>query len=404
MPEPLSEQTIAIVKATVPVLAEYGTATTAAMYARLFKDPKIRALFNHSNQGESGTQVNALANAILAYAKNIDNLSVLLPVVERISQKHIGYHILAEHYPFVATALLDAISEVLGSAATPEILAAWGEAYWFLANIMIEREATIRQEIETTTGGWNGWRKFLICSKVPESEVVTSFILKPLDGGRVIPHRPGQYLTFRFSLADGSDLKRNYSISSAPSDEYYRISVKREAKGNGGSLFLHDISAVGDTVEATPPAGDFYLDETSTKPVVLLSGGVGLTPMVSMLEAIADRHPDRETYFVHGAMNSSMHAMDRHVRDLADNHGKTTVRTFYSEPHWSDEAGRTHDHDGFISVDWLKVNTPFETADFYLCGPKPFLRALVRQLYSAGVSASRIHFELFGPTDELMAA
>lgn len=404
MPAPLSDETIRVVKATVPVIAEYGSEITASMYARLFRDPEISALFNHSNQGESGTQVNALASAILAYAKNIDNLSVLLPVVERISQKHIGYHILAEHYPFVATALLDAISEVLGVAATPEILAAWGEAYWFLANIMIEREAAIRQEIEGSAGGWNGWRNFVIAAKIPESEVVTSFIIKPADGGKVIPHRPGQYLTFRFSLPDGTELKRNYSISSAPSDEYYRISVKREANGNGGSIYLHDVAVVGDTFEVTPPAGDFYLDEKSSRPVVLLSGGVGLTPMVSMLGALADRHPGREAHFVHGALNSSTHAMDRHVRLLADSHGNSTVVTFYSQPRATDEAGKTHDHDGYISVDWLQENTPFESAEFYLCGPKPFLRLLVRQLLSAGVSANRINFELFGPTDESMAA
>jgi nitric oxide dioxygenase len=118
----LTEKTIATVKATVPALAEHGVTITAVMYRRLFEDADVRALFNQSNQGESGAQVHALAAAILKYAQNIENLGALAPVVERISQKHIGSHILPEHYSYVATALLGAIGEVLGDAATDDIL------------------------------------------------------------------------------------------------------------------------------------------------------------------------------------------------------------------------------------------------------------------------------------------
>lgn len=238
MPKPLSQNTIDLVKQSVPALAANGTAITKRMYAILFQDDHIRELFNHANQGESGSQVKALAGAILAYAQNIDNLGVLGPVVERIAHKHIGYHILPEHYPYVANALLAAIADVLGAAATPELLSAWGEAYWFLADVLKEREVEIRTELEAKTGGWNGWRAFTIAGKVKESDVVTSFILRPTDGGQVVRHKPGQYLTFRLVLTDGTTVKRNYSISCGPNDEQYRISVKREANGQGGSLSL----------------------------------------------------------------------------------------------------------------------------------------------------------------------
>jgi nitric oxide dioxygenase len=137
---------------------------------------------------------------------------------------------------------------------------------------------------------------------------------------------------------------------------------------------------------------------------VLLSGGVGLTPMVSILEAISVEYPELETHFVHAALNSQTHAMDRHVRSLAADHGRATVKTFYSEPHADDAVGLSHDHDGFVTVDWLKQNTPFETADFYLCGPKGFLAGLVPELLDAGIHPDRIHYEFFGPTTELMAA
>lgn len=404
MPKPLSPRTVELVKQSVPALAANGTAITKRMYAILFQDDHIRELFNHANQGEGGSQVKALAAAILAYAQNIENLGVLGPAVERIAHKHIGYHILPEHYPFVAKALLSAIADVLSEAATPELLSAWGEAYWFLADVLKERELQIRSELEATSGGWNGWRSFTVIEKLKESDVVTSFILRPTDGGAVIRHRPGQYLTFRLQLEDGAQIKRNYSISCGPNDEYYRISVKREAAGQGGSIHLHDYVAVGGTLEATPPAGDFFLPEEPERPVVLLSGGVGLTPMVSMLEAIASEYPDLEAHFVHGALNSSTHAMDRHVRSLAKTHGRVAVRTFYSEPAAADAAGYSHDHDGFVTVGWLQDNTPFESADFYLCGPKPFLGALVGGLARAGVSQDRIHYEFFGPADELLAA
>ncbi|MEO6947723.1 MAG: NO-inducible flavohemoprotein [Nitrobacter sp.] len=404
MTNPLSAKTIALVKATVPALAAHGPAISKMMYRRLFEHEDIYALFNHSNQGDNGAQVHALAAAILAYAQNIENLSALVPVVERVAYKHVGYHILPEHYPFVADALLGAISEVLGDTATPEIIKAWGEAYWFLANVLKGREAVIREEITQLEGSWSGWREFVIIDKVRESSVITSFVLSPADGKPVLRHRPGQYLTFRFGAAGEPTMKRNYSISCAPNGNHYRISVKREANGMGGSRFLHDHVGVGDVLEATPPGGDFFLPEPPQRPVVLLSGGVGLTPMVSMIETIAENHPGLETHYVHGTMSSATHAMEDHVRSLAQQHGGIAIANFYSEPREDDALGHTHDVTGFITTDWLRANTPLAEADIYLCGPKPFLRGLIKDLKRAGVSADRIHFELFGPTDEVLAA
>lgn len=398
----LSEKTVAVVKATAPILAIHGEAITRAMYARLFQDQAIAKLFNNANQA-SGAQQKALAGAIVAYAQNIDNLGVLGAAVERIAQKHVAYNILPQHYDAVATALLGALVEVLGEAANEDILTAWGEAYWFLADILKGREAAIREAAAVSDGGWVGWRLFVVEKKIRESEVISSFVLRPRDGGPVVSHRPGQYLTFQFDTPTQMGLKRNYSISSAPNGETYTITVKREDDGFG-SIFLHDDVFEGSIVEATPPAGDFHLAATPGRPVVLLSGGVGLTPMVAMLEAIAKDHPELEAYFVHGALNSRVHAMGDKVRKLADKHGRTRVATFYSEPLPTDAVGMTHDVNGIIDVAWLKANTPFDTADFYLCGPRPFMRALVTGLAAAGVSPDRIKYEFFGPTDELLAA
>ncbi|WP_313539203.1 NO-inducible flavohemoprotein [Sphingomonas sp.] len=404
MTEPLSQATIETVKATVPALAQHGTAITTAMYARLFEDAHIRNLFNHANQGESGAQVHALAAAILAYARNIDNLGALAPVIDRIAYKHVGYHILPEHYPYVANALLGAIQQVLGEAASEAVLKAWGEAYWFLADLLTAREAVLRGEIQRAEGGWHGWRQFVVAEKIRESSAITSFVLRPADSGPVLRHRPGQYLTFRLQPPGAPELKRNYSISCAPNGRFYRISVKREADGQGGSRYLHDDIKVGDVLETTPPAGDFFLSDAPQRPVILLSGGVGLTPMVSMAETIAAQHADLEAHYVHATTNSDTHAMDAHVRGLAAEHGKLRVATFYSEPGTADRLGETHDGEGFVSIDWLARTTPLHDADIYLCGPKPFLRAFVSGLALAGVAADRIHYEFFGPADELIAA
>jgi len=399
----LSDMTVHLVKATVPALQEHGLAITKRMYERMFRNEEIRDLFNQSHHGETGSQPKALATAILAYAQNIDNLGALAPAVERIAQKHVGLNILPEHYPHVAEALLGAIKDVLGEIATDEILAAWGEAYWFLAHVLIGREKAIYTSLATAPGGWNGWRNFRVESKNRESAIITSIVLRPEDGGPVLRHQPGQYLTFWIDVPGQHPLKRNYSISSAPSDETYRISVKREPQGVASS-WLHEQTEVGAILKVAPPAGEFFLNEESPRPVVLLSGGVGLTPMMSMLETIAARHPNKATQYVHGTLNGATHAMKDRVRSLAEAHPNIRATTFYVEPRPEDRLGDDYDHEGLITVDWLKANTPLAEAGYYLCGPRPFLRAFVGGLALAGVRSNRIHYEFFGPADEILAA
>ncbi|AIB15433.1 dihydropteridine reductase (plasmid) [Azospirillum argentinense] len=407
MAEALSNRTIDIVKATVPALEKGGTAVTDRMYQRLFRTPEIRDLFNQSHHGETGSQSKALTAAIIAYGRNIDNLGVLASRVERITQKHVGLNILPEHYPYVADALLGAIKDVLGDAATDEVLDAWGEAYWFLADVLKAREASVYAGLAAAPGGWNGWRDFTVESVTPESDIIRSFILVPADERGVIRHRPGQYLTFALDVPGAGVLKRNYSISSAPDSRSYRISVKRE-EGLGrpaglASNWLHDHAKPGTVLKVAPPAGEFFLDEASAGPVVLLSGGVGLTPMMSMLENIAGSGDGRPTWYIHGAENGRVHAMRDHSRALAAQARNITLRTYYNAPDPADVQGRDYDERGFISMDWIVANTPTQEAAYYLCGPRPFLRAMVGGLAGRGVPLGSIHYEFFGPADELLA-
>jgi nitric oxide dioxygenase len=404
MPQELSERTIALVKATVPALETHGLAITRRMYERMFHNEAIRDLFNQSHHGETGSQPKALAAAILAYARNIEGLAALVPAVERIAQKHVGLNILPEHYPHVAESLLGAIKDVLGEAATDEILAAWGEAYWYLAEVLIARERLIYQGLAAAPGGWTGWRDFTVAEKRCESEVITSFVLRPTDGGPVLRHRPGQYLTFWIDIPGHQPLKRNYSVSSAPNGESYRISVKREPRGIV-SGWLHDAVEPGAALKVAPPAGEFFLRQAQVRPVVLVSGGVGLTPLLSMLETIAEQRPGLAAQYVHGTRDGATHAMGARVRELAGGSaGSIRATTFYERPRPEDRQGEDYDEAGLIGIDWLRGNTPMGEADYFLCGPKPFLRALVSGLARAGVAADRIHYEFFGPADALLAA
>lgn len=403
MPQALSPQTIALVKATVPALEVHGLEIVREMYARMFQDREIRDLFNQSHHGDSGAQPRALTGAILAYANNIDNLAALVPAVERIAQKHVGLQILPEHYPYVANALLGAIKTVLGEAATPEILNAWGEAYWFLANVLIARESQIYETQKSETGGWNGWRDFRIDEVRRESEIINSFVLRPVDGKPVLKHRPGQYLTFWLEIPGHAPIKRNYSISDAPNGQTYRISVKREP-GGLASGWLHDEAAVGTVLKVAAPAGEFVLPERVERPVVLLSGGVGLTPMVSMIESLVATAPEASVHYIHGTHNNATHAMREHVRSLAAKAPNARATFFHQTPDSDEVAGRDYDHEGIITSDWLVANTPVRDAAYFICGPRPFLRAMIAGLSLAGVSSDRIHYEFFGPADELLAA
>jgi nitric oxide dioxygenase len=205
-----------------------------------------------------------------------------------------------------------------------------------------------------------------------------------------------------------AELRRNYSISCAPNDRCYRISVKREVApgipAGRVSNWLHDHACVGTVLKVAAPAGDFFLDQQTQGPVVLVSGGVGLTPMVSMLETIAANDQDRAVWWVHGTQSGCTHAMRAHVSALTTGIRESELHTFYAEPLASDREGQDFDTTGLISGAWLARNTPVAEATYYLCGPKPFLRALVNGLAREGVPAERIRYEFFGPAEELLEA
>jgi nitric oxide dioxygenase len=396
---PLDENTRSIIKACIPALEVHGLAITTEMYRRLLIDPDIRSYFNLSHQAD-GSQARALAGAVLAYARHIDDPGVLGAAIERIAEKHVGLTVQPDHYPLVGTALLGAIGEVLGDAATPEILEAWGHAYWFLADILIAREAEISASHGAMRGGWTGWRSFFVKKRIVECADVISFVLAPVDGQPVMRHLPGQFLSFRFHVPGRDAQSRNYSISSAPDDEAYRISVRR-IPGGLVSNWLHDEAKEGTTLDVSAPAGDFILTGPAGAPVVLISGGIGATPMIAMLDTLLGCPQKPAVQYIHCDANRDRDAFARHIQHLGG-HEQMTADLFYtrSTSAAGPRAAQTHIHDGRIPMDWL-AGTVDPDATCYICGPDDFMRETVDTLRAAGIPPSRIRYEYFGSGDDL---
>ncbi|MBJ9942435.1 NO-inducible flavohemoprotein [Burkholderia multivorans] len=397
----LTQQTKDIVKATAPVLAQHGYDIIQCFYRRLFDaHPELKNVFNMTHQ-EQGQQQQALARAVYAYAENIEDPGSLAAVLKNIANKHASLGVRPEHYPIVGEHLLGAIKETLGDAATDEIVSAWALAYGNLADLLAGMESGLYEQAATRVGGWTGWRSFIVRDKRPESSVITSFVLEPADGRPVANFEPGQYVSVAVDVPTlGLQQIRQYSLSDMPNGRTYRISVKREGGGpyppGYVSCLLHDHVNVGDEIRLAAPYGCFHIDVDASTPIVLISGGVGLTPMISMLKrAIQD--PKRQVVFVHGARNSGVHAMRDRLRETARTHTNFSLIVFYDDPLPQDLPGRDYDHAGLVDVNAIKDAILLPDADYYICGPVPFMRLQHDALKQLGIPEARIHYEVFGP-------
>ncbi|MGE0821828.1 MAG: NO-inducible flavohemoprotein [Candidatus Binatia bacterium] len=405
----LSEQTIAIVKSTAPLLAAQGETLTRHFYKRMFShNPEVVPFFNQAHQ-TAGRQQRALAGAICAYAANIDNLTVLGSAVELIAQKHASLQIKAEQYPIVGANLLASIREVLGDVATDEVINAWAEAYNLLADILIGREKQIYHEHAVLPGGWEGFRPFRVSRKEVESEVITSLYLVPVDGGQLPEFKPGQYITVRVPSPDGRTTMRNYSLSDKPGQTWFRISVKREVGPAAGvpdgyvSNLLHNGVAVGATLEVGPPCGEFFLDVTEKheRPLVLLAAGIGITPLLSILLSALEATPEREIVFIHGSLHEGVQAFRKTVDALAAKHPQLKAHYRYSDPAKDGVVRNGSTSTGFIDAKLIESLVPGRDADYYFCGPQPFMEGIYHELLAWGMPPSQVHFEFFGPRQEL---
>ncbi len=252
----------------------------------------------------------------------------------------------------------------------------------------------------------NAYTPFEIVEVTPESETITSFHLRRADGKAPANYAPGQFLPIRVPIPNQETAaRRTYTLSDAQNGETYRLSIKREGGDALVSTFLHDHARAGFRLEAMAPRGKFVLDQTSDRPVVLISAGVGITPMIAMTKFIINEglrtRSFRRTTFIHGTRNSDAHAFGKQIRDLATEHEALTAHIRYSAPLASDRLGETHDSEGRVDIDLLKSLLPLDDYDFYLCGPQPFMQALYDGLTGLGIRDQRIHYEAFGPATVL---
>lgn len=406
----LSEHTIRVIKSTVPVLEVHGEAITRHFYETMFTaHPELLNIFNHANQ-KQGRQQAALANMVYTAALHIDNLSSILPAVRQVAHKHRSLGIVPEQYAIVGTYLLQSIKDVLGDAATDEIITAWGEAYNVIADAFIGIEQNMYTEAENQTGGWEGFRTFKVAKKVQESEVITSFYLVPDDGQPIASYEPGQYISIKIKPEAQSFTQiRQYSLSDSPGKPYYRISVKRELGGlerpDGViSTYLHDHIEEGSLVEVSAPAGDFTLNADDKRPVVLLSGGVGLTPMISMLNTLVNLNENRTITFLHSSPNGQSHAFRDYVDSLAKRNQGVKAYYCYTQPEDADRENEYFHKEGYMDATWLRQVIDELDATYYLCGPVSFMRAVYTELQALGVATDNIHYEFFGPKASLSPA
>ena len=344
----LTSKTLGIVKDTLPLVAEAGTDFTSHFYKRMFAaHPELLNTFNLANQSQ-GKQQKALFSAVAASAVNVlEHGTLPLELIEGVNHKHCALNVIPAQYDVVGEHILGTIDDKF--APGQEVLDAWAELYGALAGHCVKREEELYKEAESKPGGWRGVRKFSLAEKVVRSSVITEFTFKPVDGKPICSYSPGQYTTI-WVYPKGTDKRqpRHYSLISEPGSDHITIAVKKES-GGLVSPFLHDRTAVGDEFDFSPPFGSFSVEGAQalwTKdpdaPVVLLSAGVGITPMLSMLGTLKNgaQASERPVLWLHAAENGRQHAFRDYITGLARAHPDDVLRrVWYNSPNPDDVMG-----------------------------------------------------------------
>lgn len=392
----LSPQSEAVVAATAGLVAEHAEQITKTFYPDMFAaHPELLDVFNQANQAV-GEQPQALAASVVAFAVQLIDPAArdFSPVLRRIAHKHVSLGITAPEYTIVGRHLLRAVKTVLGDAVTDEVAAAWDEVYWLFATVLIAEEARLYAEGGTDPA--QPWREYRVVERIEESEEVFSLLLAPVSGA-VPAHRTGQYVAVAVNLPDGLRQPRQYTISSGPRGDSIRITVKRVRGADGApdgrvSGWLHEHAQPGTVLEVSQPAGDVVLDDSDV-PVVLVSAGIGITPVAAILEDLSRRQPHRTVRLFHADRSHDHHALydglRRQVLAMSDARAQNWYET-------GADAAPTLFPAKAGFMDLSDVDVPHD-ARVFMCGPLPFMQAARRSLIEQGVPGDRIHYEVFGP-------
>lgn len=374
----LTEQEKDIIKQTVPLLKEKGTEITSIFYPKMFKaHPELLNMFNQTNQ-KRGMQSSALAQAVMAAAVNIDNLSVIKPVIMPVAYKHCALQVYAEHYPIVGENLLKAIQDVTGLEEHDPVIQAWAKAYGVIADVFIQIEKEIYDQMM-----WIGFKPFKITNIKQESEDIKSFTVETEEYD-FSEFTPGQYITVDVS----SDklpyrAKRHYSIVSGEKN-HLTFGVKRDVTTEHEgevSTILHDKIKEGDMINLAAPVGGFVLENT-TEPQLFLGSGIGVTPLVAMYEAASAKGLD--TQMVQVAENEQHLPFKDNFNSIASHYDNAKLYTHLK------------DKQGYIGTEELQAflaNKP----EIYICGGTKFLQSMIEALKSLNYDMDRVHYETFIP-------
>lgn len=399
---PLSPESKDVIAATLPAVGAAIGDITPLFYKKLFAaHPELeRDLFNRGNQ-QQGEQQKALAGSIAAFATlQLDpDPARVETILSRIAHKHASLGIKPDEYWIVHKHLFAAIVEILGDAVTPEVAKAWDELYWLMANTLIDLEADLYRSAGVEVG--DVWRTVRVAERIYQSADTVSFVLTSLDGTPLPKFRPGQYLSVGVKLADGARQIRQYSLTNAPSQDDWRISVKRilattAPDGNvlpAGEVSNHLFENLfeGDELQVTTPFGDLVLTETEG-PLFLASAGIGCTPMIGMLSHLAETGDRRKISVLHADRSAARHAHRRDLETLVEQIPSADVYRWYED--LGERAALETVRVGRADISDLPLDPDTQA---YLCGPLPFMLSLREALIERNVPAENIHYEVFGP-------
>jgi len=264
---------------------------------------------------------------------------------------------------------------------------------------------TRQKQSDKTVSAWNGFRKFELMQRVDECQDIVSFYLRPHDGVALPSFKPGQYLTFRLHIDNHpKPVIRCYSLSDSQKNDYYRVSIKRIRGSNDGatpdgvsSSYFHTQVQLGDILDVKAPSGQFYLDTDKEKAIVLIAGGIGITPMLSMLNTIIEKQIKREVWLFYGVRNKAEHVMPNYLKQVSNEYDNIHLRVLYSKPSSKDQIGLDYSDKGRVTVDYLKTQLPSNNYDYYLCGPGAMMADVAQDLENWGVPQQDIYSEAFGP-------
>ncbi|MFE2998949.1 globin domain-containing protein [Nocardia sp. NPDC059246] len=387
-----------VIRATLPLVAAHIDQITPLFYTKMFTaHPELlRDRFNRGNQHQ-GAQQKALAASIAVFATHLVDPGLPHPreLLARIGHKHASLGVTEPEYRIVHEHLFAAIVEVLGAdVVTPEIAAAWDRVYWLMATTLIDFERELYDAAGVAPG--DVFRETRVVQRIDDPSGVATFVVESADPSEPLPgFVPGQYISVGARLPDGARQLRQYSLINRGGDGRLAFTVRKvlaDADTPAGEVsnWLHDTVGAGDTLEITLPFGDLTIDTEATTPVVLISAGIGVTPMAGILEYLAAETPTRRTVILHADRSTTAHPLRETVDELAHRLADVYFRAWY-------EA------DGHGLLDVTQVDLP-EDADYYLCGGSGFLQYVRAQLMSAGIPSDRVHFELFAPNDWLLDA